>query len=164
MLWGTDQAYYLEGVQVEKKRRKINNDVYIGIFLMLFSGFFLRESAQLHPGAALFPRIILTTFLLFSILITALGVRKTLNPALCTKDDHMLSFQVVKTPFLVFGTMVLYVVLFNVVGFFPATVVFMLTFFLLTGNRRFVPIILVTASTTLLIWFLFVRTLNIRLP
>ena len=145
-------------------KRKINKDVYIGIMLALFSAFFLWESMGLHPGAGLFPRIIFTLFLILSLVIAGLGVRKTLNPALCTKDDFMLTFQVVKSPFIVAATLIVYVVLLNIWGFYIATTIFLPLFLLIFGERSVIKIILTTIGANLTIYLLFVRLLNVVLP
>lgn len=145
-------------------KRRVNNDVYIGIALALLSAFFLWESINMHAGAGLFPRIIFTLFLFLSLVIAALGVRKTINPALCTKDDYLLSFKVVKSPLIVFGTIALYVVLLNNWGFYISTTIFMPLFLFLFGERRIVRIILTTVGTNLIIYLLFVRLLNVVLP
>jgi len=145
-------------------KRRVNKDVYIGILFALLSVFFLWESMNMHPGAGLFPRVIFTLFLILSIVVAGLGVRKTFHPALCTKDDFLLSFRVVKSPLLVFATIVLYVVLLNVWGFYISTSIFLPLFLLLFGERRIVRIVLTTIGTNLIIYLLFVRLLNVVLP
>ena len=148
----------------EQRKRKINNDVFIGIFLALFSLFFLRDTAQIHPGAAQFPRMILVVFLIMSIVVTILGVRKTLKPELAKKGDFDFTLKIVKNPIIAFAIIVLYVVLFNTVGFFVSTTIFTPLFMIFYGARKIVPIVATTVGINFFVWVLFVHLLNVFLP
>lgn len=147
-----------------EQKRKINNDVFIGAGLTIFAIFFLRETSELHQGAAIFPRLILTTFLILSIVITALGVRKTLNPALEKKDDFAISIPVVKMPVIAFAIIVLYVVLLNIFGFFISTAIFTPLFMIFFGARKITTIVITTVGINLFVWGLFVQVLNVWIP
>ena len=147
-----------------EQKRKINIDVYIGIALALVSAFFLWETGRLRPGAAQFPRMVLVAFLALSILVAALGVRKTLNPALAKKSDFGLSFDIAKMPVIAFAFIVLYLVLLNTVGFFIATTIFTPMFMVLYGARKILPIAATTVGLNLFVWVLFVRILNVFIP
>jgi len=147
-----------------EQKRKINIDVYIGIALALVSAFFLWETGRMRPGAAQFPRMVLMTFLALSVLIAALGVRKTLNPALAKKSDFELSFNVAKMPILAFAIIAIYLVLINTVGFFIATTIFTPLFMLFYGARKIVPMVATTVGLNLFVWVLFVRILNVFIP
>jgi len=147
-----------------EQKRKINNDVYIGIALALASAFFLWEAGRLRPGAAQFPRIVFITFLVLSVLVAVLGVRKTLNPALAKKSDFELTFNVVKMPIIAFVFIVIYLVLINTVGFFIATTIFTPPFMILYGARKILPIVATTVGLNLFVWVLFVRILNVFMP
>ena len=147
-----------------EQKRKINNDVFIGAALTIFAIFFLRETAAMHQGAAIFPRLILTTFLILSVLITALGVRKTLNPALAKSADFAINIPTVKMPIFAFAIIALYVVLLNLLGFFIATTIFTPLFMIFYGARKISTIVLTTAGINLFVWGLFVQILNVWIP
>ena len=148
----------------EQQKRKINNDVFIGIFLVLFSAFFLRETTQLHAGAAQFPRMLFVVLLIMSIVVVIFGVRKTLKPELAQKGDFDFTLKVVKNPFIAFALIVLYIVLFNTIGFFVSTTIFIPLFMVFYGARKIVPIVATTVGINLFVWVLFVRLLNVFLP
>ncbi|MCL2569523.1 MAG: tripartite tricarboxylate transporter TctB family protein [Oscillospiraceae bacterium] len=149
---------------MEQKRRRINNDVFIGVGLMLVSGFFLWESMGLHPGAGRFPRVIFTLCLALSTLVTLFGVRKTLNPALTTKEDHALTFAGTKMPLVVFAMFVVYLLLINWIGFYIATCIFIPAFMFTFGARRIIPIVAITIAVNLFVYGVFERLLNVFLP
>lgn len=149
---------------MEQKKRRINNDVFIGIGLMVVSGFFLWQSMGMHPGAARFPRVIFTLCLILSALVALSGVRKTINPALTTKEDYALTWDSTKIPLVVFGMFVVYLLLINFIGFFIATSIFIPAFMFTFGARRIIPLVAITVVVNLFVYGVFVQLLNVWLP
>ncbi|MGE4283154.1 MAG: tripartite tricarboxylate transporter TctB family protein [Clostridia bacterium] len=149
---------------MEKRLNKINKDVSIGIGLILFSIFFLYESTKIHKGAAEFPKIILLTFLILSIILVVIGITKTLNPTLEKKSDKKILFSEIKSPLIVFLISAVYIALINIIGFFIATTLFVPIIMWYYGIRRFRQILVTTICLDLFIYVLFVRLLNVFLP
>jgi hypothetical protein len=146
------------------ERRKINNDVYIGAVLLAISLFFYFEAAKIHPEAAQFPKLMLVALTIMSALLVALGIRKTLRPELTLKSDTLLKFKVVRTPLIVFGIVVFYMVLIRFTGFFIATAIFVPVFMVFYGVKSIRALIITDIALNLFVYGLFVRLLKVMLP
>ena len=146
------------------KKPKINIDVYIGIILMVFSGFFFYETIKLHPVAARFPKVVFGLFILMSVLLLILGIRKTLKPELVGKSDFMLSFRVIRAPLAVFGIVCGYMVLMYFTGFFISTLIFIPVFMIYYGVKKIRTIILTDVILNLFIYLVFVKLLKVVMP
>ena len=147
-----------------KEKRKINNDVFIGLFLTVVSGFFYLEASKIHPTAAQFPKIVLGLLFFMSLILMILGVRKTLKPALWLKSDTLLNINVIRTPLLVFVVVAGYLVLMNFTGFFISTVIFVPVCMFFYGVKSIRLIIITNVVLNLFVYILFVRLLRVMLP
>ncbi|MDR1931392.1 MAG: tripartite tricarboxylate transporter TctB family protein [Spirochaetales bacterium] len=145
-------------------KRKINNDVYIGILLTALSGFLFYETSKIHPEAAQFPKVMIAAFIIMSVLLVFFGIRKTLNPALTLKSDTLLKFRVIRTPLIVFGVVVIYLALIRFTGFFIATFIFVPVFMIFYGVKSIRALILTDVLLNLFVYGLFVRLLKVMLP
>ncbi|MDR3200342.1 MAG: tripartite tricarboxylate transporter TctB family protein [Spirochaetales bacterium] len=146
------------------EKRKINNDVYIGVLLAAVSAFFLFETTKIHPVAAQFPRVMIVVLLIMSALLTLMGVRKTLRPELALKSDTLLKFRIVRTPLVVFGIVVFYMILIKFIGFFIATLIFVPVLMVFYGVKSVRVLILTDVLLNLFVYGLFVRLLKVMLP
>ena len=146
------------------EKRKINNDVYIGLFLAAVSGFFFYEATKIHPMAARFPKVILAALLIMSVVLFAMGVRKTLQPGLWHKSDSLLNFKIIRTPLLVFCIITGYMVLMYFTGFFISTVIFVPVCMVFYGVKSIRAILITTVLLNLFVYGLFVRLLKVILP
>ena len=146
------------------EKRKINKDVFGGIILAAIAGFFLYETRAMRPVAAQFPRIIFVTLIIMSLLLFALGLRKTFKPELWKETDFLLSIKVVRTPIIFYGIFVGYLVLMHFTSFFIATVVFVPVCMIFFGTKNVRLIILTTVFLNLFMYIVFVRVLRVWLP
>ncbi|MDR2588581.1 MAG: tripartite tricarboxylate transporter TctB family protein [Spirochaetales bacterium] len=146
------------------EKRKINNDVYIGILLTAVSVFFFIEVTKIHPEAALFPKVMLGTFIILAVLLTLMGVRKTLRPELTLKSDLLLKFSVIRTPLIVFVIVAGYMVLLKVLGFFTATAIFVPAFMIFYGIKSIRTLLITDIALNVFVYVLFVRLLKVALP
>ncbi|MCL2381705.1 MAG: tripartite tricarboxylate transporter TctB family protein [Treponema sp.] len=146
------------------ERRKINNDVFIGIILTALSVFFFMEAQGLHPMAARFPTIVFGVFIGMSVLLIILGIRKTLKPQLALASDFLLNIRVIRTPVVVFGIITGYMVLMNFTGFFISTAVFVPVFMVFYGVKRIRTIALTNIILILFVYVVFVRVLRLPMP
>ena len=147
-----------------EKIKKINRDVYIGIGLILFSIFFLIESSKIHPGAAEFPRIILSVLIIMSGMLVINGILNIRNPERMKKSDKPVTFSQIKSPVILAFLALLYVVAIDLIGFFVATTIFIPLFMYFFGVKKPAYILIVIASIDFFIYILFVKLLNVYLP
>ena len=146
------------------ERRKINNDLFIGLFLTAVSVFFFFETMKINPMAARFPRVVFGLFIAMSLLLTILGIRKTLRPELALKSDLMISLRVIRTPLAVFGIIAGYMLLMYLFGFFIATAVFVPVFMFFYGVKSIRTILITNVVLNLFVYLVFIRLLRIVMP
>ena len=146
------------------ERRKINNDLFIGLFLTSASVFLLFETMKINPMAARFPRVVYGLFIGMSVLLTILGIRKTLRPELALKSDFLLNFRVIRAPLMVFFILSAYMALMYLFGFFISTAVFVPVIMLFYGIRTVRTIVLTNIILNAFVYFVFIRVLRIVLP
>ncbi|NLZ53977.1 MAG: tripartite tricarboxylate transporter TctB family protein [Thermoanaerobacteraceae bacterium] len=143
---------------------EINIDVFLGIFLSIFSLVFLHESSKIHPEAARFPKLILSISLIFSIFLTIYGMRKTLNTKLKLKSDTLLNFEVIQMPLAVFVIIAVYILLIKHIGFFVSTILFVPALMVFYGVRNIHLILLTDVLLNLFVYVFFVKILNVIFP
>ena len=146
------------------ERRKINNDLYIGLILTAISVFFLFETMKINPMAARFPRVVYGLFIGMSVLLTILGLRKTLRPELALKSDFMLNFRVIRAPLAVFGILSGYMVLMYFTGLFISTAIFIPVIMFFYGIKSIRTIVLTNIILNAFVYVVFIRVLRIVLP
>ena len=67
-------------------------------------------------------------------------------------------------PLAVFGLLVVYLALFHFTNFFIATAIFVPVMMLLYGQRKVLPILLVTVGLELFVYLVFMKLLNVYFP
>lgn len=150
-------------MEVNKKKKKLDIDVYIGIFLALFAGFFLYESFKLHEIAAQFPKIILTILILLSIVLIIIGLRKTANPE-ADKSDIQLNLEIIQAPMVVFVIIAIYIFLINIIGFYLSTIIFVPALMIYYGVKNIRLLLITNIALNLFIYGLFTQLLKVMLP
>ena len=146
------------------EKHKINIDVFIGIALTVLSGFFFYETVKMHPVAARFPKVVFGLFIIMSVLLTILGIRKTLKPELALKSDFQLNLLVIRAPLAVFGIICGYMVLMYFTGFFISTLVFIPVFMIYYGVKSIRTIVLTNVFLNLFVYLVFVKLLKVVMP
>lgn len=141
--------------------KKIQDNVYIGVILLLFSSFFFSETFKMKEGTARFPRIILGIFVFLSICLIIKGIIETKKGKTVVRG---LPLKVIDYPFAVFFIIVIYTALINFIGFFPSTVLFVPCLMYFYRVRQWKTILLTTAGINVFIYVLFVMELNVTLP
>ncbi len=142
---------------------KLHQDIYIsGVILLLIAGVFYL-SLGFSGDSAVFPRMLAGGMTVLNLFILAGGIKKTreMNPEL--DKEAMVRFADVKMPLVVFGFIVIYAVLFNYLGYFIATPLFMLGLMCFYRFRKWKAIILLICFFHLFIWVLFVWQLKVQL-
>ena len=142
-------------------KKFISNDVFLGSFLAVFSIIFLVQALRFPNNVGFFPSIILIAMLVLSLLCAAIGIYKTVQTRQ-GKADYK-NPEMKKFPWIVLGTLAIYVFCMKRIGFFVSTAVFLPCEMLLFGQRRIIPIILSTVFVLAFLYFLVLR-LNIYMP
>lgn len=132
-----------------------------GIILSLLSMFFLRESLKLHNNQswalspALFPLIITFVALLFSISLIVKGIHKSS----VNKDIGEL-----KIMLLIVALSFLYLFLLPKIHFVLASIIYLLCFMIILGERKWWVLGSISIITPFIIEFLFGNLLDVLLP
>ena len=126
--------------------------IALGVFMWAQTPGFTLESKQ-------FCRFVLALFILMGVLLCVLSLINAKKPA--GKEVKIGEF---KNPLLMYAIIIVYVLLMPVIGFFPATLLFMPAAMIYMGYKRPIPIICVTAGMNIFIWVLFVYSLKVSLP
>ena len=143
--------------------RRVHVDVWLGLILMAFAGFFLAEATHFPEGSAQWPKFVLGLFFLLAAVLFALGAVRTVKNS--NKGDVRVNWRgAVGKAHIVYALIVVYVVLIVVIGFFPATIIFCPAIMLYYGIRSIKVLFLVTVIQALFIYLLFVVQLKVQLP
>lgn len=145
-----------------ENKKFISNDVFLGVFCAAFSIIFLVQALQFPDDVALFPSLALTFALVFSLWIMGEGLYKTVR-ARKGKADYT-NPEMKKRPFLILGTIAIYVFCMQKIGFFVSTAVYLPCAMLLFGQRKVKSIVISTVVVLLFIYWLFVMQLNVYMP
>jgi hypothetical protein len=130
-------------------KKKIDMDIYIGIFIILVSLFFLWKTRGIKPGAALFPQMLLVGSILLSIGIIWGGIRKS-------KDNNATESSNKKFPFVVYICIIAYGLLFWLCGYFIASTLFLIVLMRYLQIKSWKKIIPMTLAYLMVIYLMFV--------
>jgi len=136
-------------------------DVYAGTFLTVLGGVFYSLTLEMSPEAALFPKIVLGTFILLSLGMT---IRGYMHFKKTGEAKNPLAFAGLRIPLLIFAFITLYVVALDFVGFCLATAAFIPGVALFYKNKKPLHILAATVCLIGFIYLLFVVQLNLVLP
>lgn len=143
------------------KNKNVNKNLIEGIVLMLLSSFLISESIKLRGGEAiglspaLFPLIISSFLLLFSILLIIKGIK--LDETKEVKGEA-------KAVLLVIVISFIYLILLPKIHFILTSILYLLAFLLILGERRWKVLLLISTLTPILVSFIFANLLDVLLP
>ena len=143
--------------------KALHSDALIGLAMLVFSILFYSLSAQMPSDPAVFPKLILTTLILFSLFITWSGASKTWA-AKKQGVKHTPIFEHIRGPLVTFIALCLYIAFINILGFFAASSIVAIFFMIYFGVRSYVQVMLVLLIMNTFIYLLFVWQLRIALP
>ena len=113
-------------------------------------------------SAVLFPRIVTSLLIILSLSLTGvslINMKKGKYP-----DAQPLEVKTLQNPVISFAMIVAYVALINVLGFYSATVLFLIVFMRYMNIRSIKTIALTEVVLVGFIYLLFSVALNVRLP
>ena len=134
-------------------------DLVIGLVTTALGVFMWVQTAEFSDESKQFSRFVLALFILMSVLLCVISLIHAKKPA--GKEVTIKEF---KNPLIMFVLVVAYAYLMTVIGFFPATLLFMPAAMIFMGYKRPLPMICVTVGMNLFIWVLFVYSLKVSLP
>ena len=146
-------------------KRKFSSTFWEGVFLFVVSVFGISMSFISHKdfnvewklSPYLFPLIISFFLLILSISIIMQGLKDESEKKEKGKID-------IKS-LLIFGLIcILYLLVFNFLGFVLSTIVLLVLLMMLLGERRWWFILLVSVISSLIIYLLFAKYLSVMLP
>lgn len=119
--------------------------------------------------AAFYPRGVIAIFALFGILISVAGMKKTkkiLQRQEITYDgeEEQLSVPVLKSPVGALIIIALYIALVQLIGFFPATILFIAVFMWYMGSKDWKTYAFTIVGLNMFVYLVFVLQLNVQLP
>lgn len=141
--------------------RKLKLDVWISVFLIISSLFFLNIASGFPETAGLFPKIILNSVLVLSIVVIAESIIKTIKGKSETKKFSAETFKNVS---IMYALVVLYFVLFKQLGFIIATILFCTAGSWLLGSKSLIKNLTVGLVINIFIYLAFVKFLNVQIP
>ena len=146
-------------------KRKFSSTFWEGVFLFVVSVFGISMSFISHKdfnvewklSPYLFPLIISFFLLILSISIIMQGLKDESEKKEKSKID-------IKS-LLIFGLVcILYLLVFNFLGFVLSTIILLVLLMMLLGERRWWFILLVSVISSLVIYLLFAKYLSVMLP
>lgn len=146
-------------------KRKFSSTFWEGVFLFVVSVFGISMSFISHKdfnvewklSPYLFPLIISFFLLILSISIIMQGLKDESEKKERSKID-------IKS-LLIFGLVcILYLLIFNFLGFVLSTIILLVLLMMLLGERRWWFILLVSVISSLIIYLLFAKYLSVMLP
>ena len=146
-------------------KRKFSSTFWEGVFLFVVSVFGISMSFISHKdfnvewklSPYLFPLIISFFLLILSISIIMQGLKDESEKKEKSKID-------IKS-LLIFGLIcILYLLVFNFLGFVLSTIILLVLLMMLLGERRWWFILLVSVISSLIIYLLFAKYLSVMLP
>jgi len=127
----------------------------LSILILSISCFLFYWTNNFPLKTAFFPRVILTFLILMSILLFFTNEQISID--VLKRREKIIQL-------LVFFITFVYAILFNKIGFFISTSLYLVIIMVLLGAKKWRQILSVTIILQLIIYFLFVKQLNIPFP
>ena len=134
---------------------KAKQDLITGLVIYAFLLFMFTQTSGLPAAATLYPRMVIV---LFAVLNTAM-----ILTAFKQQGDCAITLSGLKMPLLYFGGIVIYVFVFGVIGYFPATAIMLAAFMFLFNVRPWWKIAIIVAGFIVFTYVMFVVWLGARL-
>ena len=148
-----------------KLLKKIHYDVYIGVAMIGLALFFLWGASLINVEVSkIVPRLYGYCLILLSVLLIADGIIKSVKAAKGEGEPlPTVNFKECFWGLMTWAGIFLYYLMFRFLGFFPATVIFVVGAMLLLKQRNWKVILLTLVVLLSGIYLVFVRLLNVKL-
>ena len=144
-------------------KRYLNQDIGIGIMLIVFLAFIFYLTNNLIAEAAIFPYILIGLLFLFSITIIIRGSKRDKFTE-DGDDEEKITGSLLRTPLITFIGIVLYCVLITLIGFFPSTIIFIILYLYINNYRSFKKVAFTVVFLIMFVYLVFNYQLNVPLP
>ncbi|NEU31811.1 tripartite tricarboxylate transporter TctB family protein [bacterium LRH843] len=148
-------------------KKTLNQDVYIGIFLLVLAAILFGLSLSIKGEAIVFPIGLVLLLALFAILIMISGFKNREASSVTEEDngeEENLSLDLLRNPFGVLLITFFYILLMNFIGFFPSTALFFICYFLYMGIKGISKYVFIISSFMIIVYVLFTTQLKVFLP
>ena len=135
------------------EKKKLHQDVYIGIACLILTALVFFLNRDLPGDAAMMPRLMGGIMGILSVVIIISGFRKS--------DKEFLSMDVVKIPLITWGLVAGYVILFHLVGYFIATAISVVVLMRFMKRKSWPAILIITAIYLAIMYFAFVMQMHV---
>ena len=143
-------------------KKQIHQDVYVGFFCLALCLLIFALNMNLPADAALMPRLLDAILTVLAILIIYGGLRKSKLPAE-EQGEKGLTWDAIKIPLITWGLVLIYVVLFMLVGYLPATAVMLIVFMRFMKRTSWPVIIAIDVVYLIVMYFVFAQMLNVSI-
>lgn len=142
---------------------KIHSDVIIGVGLLVFCGTAAKIALKLSGGAEVMPLVLIVLMACMATIIFFKGIKNTANKSTVKDSVDKAVWSECLKPINVFVSTVIYGGLFYWLGFFTATLLFLVFLFMYLGLKNWKLILSITVIYELIIYALFVIMLDVPL-
>lgn len=141
--------------------KKLHQDVYVGIVMVLFSVWATMYGAAINGEPGMVPTGLAVIMLLFSAYILADGIKKTRKAD--GEFKYSLAWNKIDVSILAYGAIILYIILFYILGYFSATFLFLVGMmkFLKVGSWK--KVLLISITTVICLYLLFVVLFSVNM-
>ncbi len=140
-------------------KKQIHQDVYIGFFALAVCLAIFMLTAGLPSDAAMMPRLLAGLMTVLALAIIYQGLSKSRLPA--EQQEKYITWDGLRVPLITWGLVLVYVVLFNLTGYFIATGIMIIVLMRYMKQTSWKLIIGIDVVYLLFIYFVFVRMLGV---
>ena len=139
---------------------KARESVITSVVLLIIYGFLFAQTMGMPSTPALFPRVCLILLTVLTVIMLYLDVRKYAKDHDAESGVH---WKEIAVPLVAFAATVVYAVLFDLFGYFPATAVMLVGFMIALKVKPWWLILAITAGYALFIYLMFVVWLKVSI-
>ena len=143
-------------------KKQIHQDVYIGFFCIALCLLVYMLNTGIPSDAAMMPYLLDSMLAVLSVLIIYQGLCKSKLSAQ-EQGKKGLTWDGIKIPLITWGLVLLYVVLFNVTGYFVATGIMLAVMMRFMKQTSWPVIVAIDVAYLLIMYFVFARMLNVNI-
>ena len=137
---------------------KARESVITSVVLLIIYGFLFAQTMGMPSTPALFPRVCLILLTVLTVIMLYLDVRKYAKDHDAESGVH---WKEIAVPLVAFAAIVVYAVLLDLFGYFPATAVMLVGFMIALKVKPWWLILAITAVYALFIYLMFVVWLRV---
>ncbi len=147
---------------MESSKKKISQDIYVAVLLLIASvALLVNAGTKMSADAAQFPILILILFIALTVLLFVKGINDTKKRDVA---DGQIRWAEVKMPLRMFLIITLYVVAVDVVGLILPSILFPMVAMRINYIRNRIVLIAVPTGLVAFLYVLFTFILKTRLP